>query len=464
MSEQQQSSGNAGASGSGPSGSGASSSTNPPKVIPSLAKKQGDVTRLGTQKLKFVPTLPSRRAKEEVKKEEPPAPTPSTSTERGRGRGRGRGTDRGGRGRGAAPRPPPVELTASGPFAMGPALAGTSARRTAPRSNFAPIVPQGPGAAARLGAGLTQSSAPSLKREKGADAGKKEEEREEDVYSDPDEGVEIIDMENVRQMDWMAPESLRKERDVGKKDKKKSKDKVKKEEREDGRGTGATSAEAMDVDRQDTPGEEQVNMANALDLSESEDEEELEDIIDDFAQTQIPTEEANVRQERLYFFQFPQPFPVFTSPDSENAALKGHPQSEEGGAAAKSEDGSAGKKVSFADDTKPPASAAPGDKAAEAEARKVDGVVGQLEIYESGAVKLRMGNGIVMDVTAATQPSFLQHAVYVDGEHKRLCVLGEVNRRFVVTPDIETLLTSMELADNPPTFELGDGLLTMDTA
>ncbi|KAI9064046.1 hypothetical protein FKP32DRAFT_1591458 [Trametes sanguinea] len=315
MSEQQQPSGGAGASGSGPSGSGASSSSNPPKVIPSLAKKQGDVTRLGTQKLKFVPTLPSRRAKEE--------------------------------------------------------------------------------------------------------------------------------------MDWMAPESLRKERDVGKKGKKKNKERVKKEEREEGRATGATSAEAMDVDRQDTPGEEQ-------------DEEELEDIIDDFAQTQLETEEeTDVRQERLYFFQFPHPFPVFKSPDSENAALKGQAK-EEGGGAGKGEDGT-GKKVSFAEDTKPPASAAPGDKAAEVEAQKVDGVVGQLEIYESGAVKLRMGNGILMDVTAATQPSFLQHAVYVDGEHKRLCVLGEVNRRFVVTPDIETLLTSMELADNPPTFELGDGLLTMDT-
>lgn len=45
----------------------------------------------------------------------------------------------------------------------------------------------------------------------------------------------------------------------------------------------------MDVDRDDTP-EEAVNMANAVDLSESEEEEELEDIIDDFAQTQVREE------------------------------------------------------------------------------------------------------------------------------------------------------------------------------
>ncbi|CDO73287.1 hypothetical protein BN946_scf185008.g49 [Trametes cinnabarina] len=309
------------------------------------------------------------------------------------------------------------------------------------------------------------SAAPSLKREKeqeGAGAVKKEE-GEEDLYSDPDEGVEIVDMDNVRQMDWMAPESLRKEREGAGKKKKKSA-KVKKEEKEEGKGKGLSAEEAMDVDRQETP-EEEVNMANAVDLSESEDEEELEDIIDDFAQTQRENEEASdVRQERLYFFQFPQPFPVFKMPESENAVLKGKTKAE-GGNAAKSEDG--GKKVSFAEDTKPPAAigaSTEGKTESTAEEQKVDGVIGQLEIYQSGAVKLRMGNGIVMDVTAATQPSFLQHAVHVDGENKRLCVLGEVNRRFIVTPDIETLLTSMELADNPPTFELGDGLLTMDTA
>lgn len=100
-------------------------------------------------------------------------------------------------------------------------------------------------------------------------------------------------------------------------------------------------------------------------------------------------------------------------------------------------------------------------------------------------VKMRMRNGIVMDVsivrklmvvviygssatvyvqvTAATQPSFLQHAVYLDSTNKRLCVLGEVNRRFVVTPDLDALLSAMGVADNPPAFELGEGLFTMDT-
>ncbi|KAH0582633.1 hypothetical protein H2248_010557 [Termitomyces sp. 'cryptogamus'] len=50
-----------------PAASGSGSSISPTKAIGSLAKKQSDVTRQGAQKLKFVPTLPARRKKEEVK-------------------------------------------------------------------------------------------------------------------------------------------------------------------------------------------------------------------------------------------------------------------------------------------------------------------------------------------------------------------------------------------------------------
>jgi len=50
-------------------------------------------------------------------------------------------------------------------------------------------------------------------------------------------------------------------------------------------------------------------------------------------------------------------------------------------------------------------------------------------------------------VTGATQPSFLQQAVHVNMEKKRLHVMGEVNKRFVVSPDLDTLLHAMELRD-----------------
>lgn len=97
---------------------------------------------------------------------------------------------------------------------MGPAMAGSSSRRPAPRSNFVPAVPTE--SISNLDGNLSQMTPPSLKKDVNSRAGtlgngvvKTE---DEEVYSDPDDGVEIIDIENVRQMDWMAPESLRKDR------------------------------------------------------------------------------------------------------------------------------------------------------------------------------------------------------------------------------------------------------------
>ena len=63
-------------------------------------------------------------------------------------------------------------------------------------------------------------------------------------------------------------------------------------------------------------------------------------------------------------------------------------------------------------------------------------------------------------VTAATQPSFLQHVVYLDNSRKgapeeetndkgtefaKMTVIGEVSRRFVVSPDIDAMLDELEL-------------------
>lgn len=139
---------------------------------------------------------------------------PETSAEgtgvRGRGQGRARGRGRGdGRGGG----PSGSEMIASGPFALGPtALGHATQRRGAPRSNFAPVIPTGAPSSSSLGSGLTKTTAPSLKSE---EANSKI--LDIDAYSDPDDGVEIIDIDDVRQMDWMAPESLKKEKAKSKK-------------------------------------------------------------------------------------------------------------------------------------------------------------------------------------------------------------------------------------------------------
>jgi DNA-directed RNA polymerase III subunit RPC4 len=66
-------------------------------------------------------------------------------------------------------------------------------------------------------------------------------------------------------------------------------------------------------------------------------------------------------------------------------------------------------------------------------------------------------------LNAATQPSFLQQAVNLDVAREQLIVLGEVNKQFVVSPNVEALLDAMEEDDNAPVpIDGGDNLIKMD--
>jgi DNA-directed RNA polymerase III subunit RPC4 len=82
-----------------------------------------------------------------------------------------------------------------------------------------PSDPAGSSGSSSLGAGLSGTRAPSLKKEKDKENTASAKLNDEDEYSDPDEGVEIVDMENIRQMDWAAPESLHRDRNEGRKNK-----------------------------------------------------------------------------------------------------------------------------------------------------------------------------------------------------------------------------------------------------
>lgn len=91
---------------------------------------------------------------------------------------------------------------------MGPSQVGSSSWLSGPRiSATTPTVPRGPTDAAALGANLSKTAAPTLKKERAERHVHVDEDVDE--YSDPDEGVEIVDMRNVHAMDWMAPESLK---------------------------------------------------------------------------------------------------------------------------------------------------------------------------------------------------------------------------------------------------------------
>ena len=107
---------------------------------------------------------------------------------------------------------------------MGPSLAG-SGRRPAPRSNFTPNLPPGLLKSEALGPGLTRTTAPTLGeiKEPGPEGGIKVE-SDEEVYSEQEDGVEIVDMQSIRKMDWMAPETLKRESEYKKKVKPKKRD------------------------------------------------------------------------------------------------------------------------------------------------------------------------------------------------------------------------------------------------
>lgn len=100
-----------------------------------------------------------------------------------------------------------------------------------------------------------------------------------------------------------------------------------------------------------------------------------------------------MREEKLYLFQFPSPFPTFSSKMTNVPASDQIPEV-------------GGKKVSFTADTKPDASSSL-PSVAPSEPKKVErisGIIGQLEIYRSGAVKIRLANDILLNVSFFPPP------------------------------------------------------------
>jgi len=83
----------------------------------------------------------------------------------------------------------------------------------------------------------------------------------------------------------------------------------------------------------------------------------------------------------LYFFQFPNGFPSFTAPQRGEVERIGRPDSP-------------GKKVSFAEDVRAPSTES------ERENPQNEGLIGQLEIHKSGAVRMKLANGNIFDVSS----------------------------------------------------------------
>lgn len=123
--------------------------------------------------------------------------------------------------------------------------------------------------------------------------------------------------------------------------------------------------------------------------------------------TDLFDQEESIHQERLYLFQFPEPFPTFVS----NAAHLSVPPLDVGTQGPSLSD-TKHRRVSFAANVKVPESTpsatSPVGDATNQDTPKIDGIIGQLEVYRSGAVKMRLGNGILLNARLLLSTSF-QH-------------------------------------------------------
>ncbi|CAA0814225.1 RNA polymerase III RPC4 [Striga hermonthica] len=90
---------------------------------------------------------------------------------------------------------------------------------------------------------------------------------------------------------------------------------------------------------------------------------------------------------------------------------------------------------------KPAKGKAPSLKACSLEALPA-GHMGKLLVYKSGAVKLKLGETLY-DVSSGLNCVFAQDVFAVNTDEKQCCNIGELKRRAVITPDIDSILDSM---------------------
>ncbi|WVO13645.1 hypothetical protein L204_101266 [Cryptococcus depauperatus] len=381
---------------------------------------------LGIQKMKFKPKVPIRRPKSEVEvKTEQAAPAALPAT-RGGASSRGRDSSERGRGRAGGRGAPLVSASVAAGVFGGPRPVASSSRK------FTAVAP------------TNTAEYPS----------------DPEVYSDHSEedglpsGGHPVDIDLVSTLSELAPTSLYRDRKLtqgkekGEKVDRNSKlkdrkgkfsapilaikdepvspgrkeshlrgdnGKVSEDKHQNLDERGRRVRDFMQTGGNEKPEAEEVNTAQAIDLSESEDEEEEEDIEHDF----IVTDGSDDPKSKLFMFQFPHLFPKF------------HPWGPVD--------------LSIDEDIKPDIRSA----AAQSKARKLaqnqssEGRVGTMVVMKSGKVKMVFGNDIVMNVAPGVPTTFTQQFVHLDAKKKDAIVVGDVHKNYVVTPDIDRLLQDL---------------------
>ncbi|XP_031380631.1 uncharacterized protein LOC116195525 isoform X1 [Punica granatum] len=71
-----------------------------------------------------------------------------------------------------------------------------------------------------------------------------------------------------------------------------------------------------------------------------------------------------------------------------------------------------------------------------------EGYMGKLLVYKSGKIKLKLGE-ILYDVSPGSDCIFPQNVAAVNALDRHFCVLGDIEKRAVVTPDLDSLLDTI---------------------
>ncbi|BFG39634.1 hypothetical protein CerSpe_259080 [Prunus speciosa] len=71
------------------------------------------------------------------------------------------------------------------------------------------------------------------------------------------------------------------------------------------------------------------------------------------------------------------------------------------------------------------------------------GFMGKMLVYRSGAVKMKMGDSL-FDVSPGMNCDFAQDVVVVNKAEKGCGIIGELNKRAIITPDVDSILASID--------------------
>ncbi|MBW0460684.1 hypothetical protein O181_000399 [Austropuccinia psidii MF-1] len=449
---------------------------------PSFPPTTGEKPAIGSSSMaKFKPKMVKR-----VEKSETPVEGEISQGESFRGgRGRGRGAERGGRGR------PEIVMTASGAFAMGPAEGGPRTGRFSQgptRSGMRKIDNSVASADGKSKAG-TASRSGTITPWNGAPEGIFE------LYSDPDDNasqsgegkaddtdrITMADLNDITLEQPMAPVSLpwdpkriaEREKMIQARNEKVAKltrMKLKQEQDLDIKphslsttpitiSTPSRQSHSMStgpesvVKREELEERESEAMKQDIKLKQ-EQREELTKVGKQLLRLAVttPNSQQNVESSNetingtsLYIFQFPRQFPKFKNPEiiTPEQANEQTEQKVATGARPKT----LKKKKPGPDDWM---GWGKGGRRTECmgvpvgeETKTIEGQIGELVIRRSGRVQMLIGD-VAYDVLPGAQPTFHQEVAVIDpkpdGKFRAMFVLGSTNQKFLVAPDVSSLL------------------------